>query len=113
MATGRKLKNGTKNDEEKVRLELLPYDALLELGKLWTLGAKKYNSRNWEKGIKYSRIFAAMMRHAWAFWNREDKDSETGLSHMIHATWNALALTTYIIRGMTQFDDRPRKENNQ
>jgi hypothetical protein len=109
MAEGRELKDGTKNDEEKNRLELMPFDALFELGKVYSMGARKYDSRNWEKGIKYSRIFGAMMRHAFAWWCREDNDKESGLSHMVHATWNAITLVAYIIRGMTDYDDRPPK----
>lgn len=109
MAEGRELKNGAKDDEEKNRLELMPYDALWAVGKVYTFGARKYDDRNWEKGIKYSRIYGAMMRHCWAWWNREDNDPETGLSHMIHAAWNAITLVAYIIRGMDDWDDRPQK----
>lgn len=107
MAEGRELKDGTKNDEEKNRLELMPYDALWEIGKVFTEGAKKYDQRNWELGIKYSRIYGAMMRHAFAWWNREDIDPEFGLSHMVHCAWNALILVAYIIRGKKDYDDRP------
>ena len=107
MAEGRILIDGTKDDQEKNRIELMPFDALVELGKLYTIGARKYGDRNWEKGIKYSRVFGALMRHAWAWWNREDNDPETGLSHIIHAAWNALVLVAYTLRGMNNWDDRP------
>lgn len=107
MTTGRILRDGTKNDKEKNRLELFPYDALWEIGKVYTMGAKKYDDRNWEQGIKYSRVFGAMMRHSWAWWNREDNDPESGLSHMVHAAWNAITIIAYTLRGMSAWDDRP------
>lgn len=108
MAEGRLLRDGHKDDQQKNRVELLPFDALLELGKLFTFGASKYEDRNWEKGIKFSRIYGAMMRHAWLWWLRKDIDEESGMNHMVHAAWNALILVTYILRHMDEFDDRPQ-----
>lgn len=110
MSEGREkeLSVGWKQDGEKNKLELMPYDALWEVGKVYTFGAKKYDARNWEKGIAYSRVFGALMRHSWAWWNREDTDPETGLSHMVHAAWNALTLVAFILRDQgKQLDDRP------
>lgn len=108
MAEGRELKDGTKNDEEKNRLELMPYDALWEIGKVYTFGARKYDPNNWAKGIKFTRVFGALMRHCWAWYYGEDNDKETGLNHMVHAAWNAITLIAYTIRGMKEWDDRPR-----
>jgi hypothetical protein len=95
-----------KMDLEKVRMDLIPYDVLFELGKVYTVGAKKYSDRNWEKGTNWGRPFAALMRHLSAWWQGEDKDPETGMSHMLHAAWNALTLVAYELRGIGE-DDRP------
>jgi hypothetical protein len=46
------------------------------------------------------------MRHLSAWWQGEDKDPETGMSHMLHAAWNALTLVAYELRGIGE-DDRP------
>ena len=76
---------GTKHDKEKPRTDLLPIYPLMEWSKVLTSGAKKYGDHNWRQGIKYSRIYAAVLRHLFAFWAGEDNDQETGLSHLTHA----------------------------
>lgn len=101
---------GHKADTGKNRLELLPYDALAEVGKVLTLGASKYGDRNWEKGIDYGRVYAALQRHVTAWWQGQDVDPETGLSHMAHCAANALFLLAYERRGRRSLDDRPRSE---
>ena len=102
-----------KHDSEKPRWELLPYDALEEVVKVLTVGAKKYDDRNWEKGFVWSRLFGALMRHARAWFQGEDKDPETGLSHLAHMGCCILFLLTHEIRKIGE-DDRPIKkgENN-
>lgn len=98
---------GAKFDGGKPRYDLIPPEALDALAQLYGIGAAKYADRNWEKGIKYSRVFAAMMRHAWAWWRGEKIDLETGLSHMTSVAWNAFALFTYDARRMEDFNDNP------
>lgn len=63
--------------------------------------------RNWEQGISYCRIFAALMRHCWAYFRGEENDPDDGLHHMAHAAWNCMTLLAYSMRGMESFDDRP------
>lgn len=48
-------------------------------------GADKYGRNNWRKGLHYSRLIDAAMRHILAFADGEDSDPETGLSHAAHA----------------------------
>lgn len=81
-----------KVDGGKPRFDLAPAEAMIELAKLWGWGASKYADRNWEKGFDWGRPFAAMMRHAWAFWGGEERDEESGAHHLIAAAWNALVL---------------------
>jgi hypothetical protein len=100
-----------KFDGDKTMYDLLPWDAIEELGKLYTKGAKKYAARNWEKGFRWGRTFAAMSRHAIAWFmayvrGENGIDPETGLSHMVAVAWNALALVTFELRGVG-VDDRP------
>jgi len=97
---------GKKFDDDKVRMELLPPEAIEGTAKVLTFGAKKYEDRNWEKGIKYSRVFGALMRHMWAWWRGENLDPETGLSHLHHAGCCIMFLQTYNERKMDEFDDR-------
>lgn len=100
-----------KLDEGKLRYDLIPPLALEELVKVYTFGATKYAARNWEQGMSWGRVFAAILRHAWAWFAGSDRDSETGIPHMAHAAWGCLALVEY---GMTKrgTDDRPYQGGN-
>ena len=59
---------------------------------LYTKGAEKYDARNWEKGIKFSSLFSAAMRHAWKWMGGEKYDPEDGQHHLIAACWNFFAI---------------------
>lgn len=89
---------GVKNDDGKVRWDLMPSDALEEIAKVMTHGATKYGDRNWEKGMDWHRPFAACMRHMWAWWRGEDVDPESGISHLAHAGCCVLFLLSYWMR---------------
>lgn len=102
------LKEGTKFDEGKLRYELVPPEALEALVSVLTAGAVKYDARNWERGIAYSRVFGALHRHLWAWWAGQSIDSESNFSHLWHALCCLGFLVTYEMRGMHEFDDRPR-----
>ena len=102
---------GTKFDTDKVRWDLLPGDALEEIAIILSFGAKKYGDRNWEQGMKWSRVFGALMRHSWAWFRGQNLDPETGRSHLAHAGCCVLFLLAYHLRN-TPGDDRPRGEWN-
>ena len=94
-----------KFDTGKPRMELIPPDAMIEIAKVFTMGADKYEARNWEKGTKWGRANGALLRHLMAWMGGEDKDPESGLWHMAHIAWNAICLLAYQIRGVG-VDDR-------
>ena len=99
-------KQGLKFDTEKIRMELLPSEALEEIAKVLTKGAEKYQARNWEKGIKYGRVYGALLRHLNSFWKGEDYDKEWNIHHLAHAGCCLMFLLTYELRKMKDFDDR-------
>lgn len=99
---------GIKHDDGKIRYELLPPELLEATATILTFGAKKYNDRNWEKGMSWSRVFGALMRHLWAWWGGEQCDKETGKSHLWHAACCLAFLITYEMRKIGT-DDRPTK----
>lgn len=66
-------------------------------------------TRNWEKGMDWSRVYSSLMRHLLAWWNGEDNDPETGLPHVAHIATNAAFLVAYNARNVGK-DDRPVKE---
>jgi hypothetical protein len=104
------LKEGVKYDGEKARFDLIPPGPLEALADIYTYGAGKYEDRNWEKGIKWGRVFGAIMRHLWAFWRGEDVDEESGRSHLAHAAWGCFALLEYS-KTQKSFDDRPGRKD--
>ena len=74
-----------KFDQDKLPLHLLSTEAMNQTAAVLQFGAKKYAEHNWRKGFDWSRPLAAAMRHITAFNNGEDKDPESGLSHLAHA----------------------------
>jgi hypothetical protein len=95
---------GIKFDEGKPRFDLIPPEFLLELAKLYTVGAEKYTPRNWEKGMAWSRPLAALYRHLNKWQMGESVDPETGINHLVSAIWNAIALYTYETRHIGEDD---------
>ena len=98
---------GIKYDEDKPRYDLIPPEALDGLARLFGMGAKKYSDRNWELGMGWSRIFAAMMRHAWKWFRGEAYDEQDGQHHLLSVIFCAMALYTYSVRNKGT-DDRPK-----
>ena len=84
-----------KDDDGKLRYDLIPVYPLEEVARVYTLGAKKYADHNWRKGIAWSRIYGAMQRHANAYWQGESNDPEDGQKHLASVVWTAFTLMEY------------------
>lgn len=76
---------GIKYDQGKPDHSLHPPAALDEIAKVWVFGERKYASWNWANGFAWRRPAAAALRHIFAWLSGEDKDPESGLSHLAHA----------------------------
>ena len=100
--------SGTKYDQEKNRLDLIPPYAIEGIGRILTFGAKKYAAYNWAEGIAYSRIIGAIKRHLLAIEAGEDYDLESGELHIDHIACNAAFLQTFqrFPDRYGKFDDR-------
>jgi hypothetical protein len=91
---------GRKDDAGKLaRFDLIPPEALWALAELYGIGAKKYADRNWEHGITYSRLYAALLRHLELWRMGEAHDKDNGQHHLDSVIWNAVALRTFEARG--------------
>lgn len=101
---------GRKDDQAKPRTDLLPAGALLEVAKVLGSGADRYGADNWRKGMAWRRLIGALLRHVLAFSRGEDRDPDTGLPHLAHATCCALFLLTYQLEKLGQ-DDRAKEGN--
>lgn len=96
-----------KFDGGKSRLDLLPFAALEEIGRVLDYGAKKYGENNWRKGItddgkpvNRQRYVAALLRHITAHQKGQNTDSESGLPHLTHAACCILFLIEMEILGI-------------
>jgi hypothetical protein len=101
-----KTEAGIKHDDEKLRVDLLPVDALEGVSAVLTHGAKKYGDRNWEGGLAFGRLYGAVLRHLFAFWRGRDVDPESGLPHLDHALCELMFLSA-MWRRRKDLDDRP------
>lgn len=100
---------GLKYDADKLRFDLIAVEPLEEVAAIYTMGAKKYADNNWRKGLKWGRVFGAIMRHLWAWWRGQDLDPESGRSHLAHAAWGCLTLMEYT-KTHPELDDRVKPE---
>ena len=94
-----------KFDQGKPRMSLLPWRALMEVAKVATMGAKKYGAYNWLKGMQWTRLMDAGMRHDVEWLERNDTDDESGFNHLAHSIINRLFLLEYQLKNLGE-DDR-------
>lgn len=87
--------NGLRYDDGKIPMELLSPIAMEGTALVLQFGAIKYELRNWEKGMHWSKVIAPLLRHVFAFMRGEDNDAETGLPHVHHIGCNAMFLQHY------------------
>lgn len=101
-----------KYDGTKPRVDLVPSSLTLEVGKVLTFGAEKYNAHNWrsEGGLEWSRLYAAAQRHLLAWNDGETFDEESGLNHLSHAASNIAFLLEYA-KTDNGVDDRYTEED--
>jgi len=94
---------------EKVPFSVLPAEVLAEAGLALFEGARKYGRHNYRAvGVRYSVYYDAMMRHMTAWWEGEDIDPDSGLSHVTKAIAGLMVLRDSMIMENAT-DDRPPK----
>lgn len=96
---------GTKHDNGKADLSIVPIEAVEAMARAFTFGSRKYSRGNYKLGIESTRTLAAALRHIMAFCGKEENDPESGLSHLDHAL-AAIAMTVYNLKHNKQMDDR-------
>lgn len=99
---------GLRYNQGKLRYDLVQPDAHKDMVKVITMGAEKYEDRNWELGMKWSVVIQSLKRHLEAFERGEDYDKESGELHISHLACNAHFLNAYYYL-YPQGDDRPKK----
>lgn len=94
-------------DAQMGAIDPLARDALARVA---GFGTQKYSRGNYLRGFNWSLCIDALHRHISAFEAGEDLDPESGECHAAHAAWQALALTSFYLRGIGT-DDRYTEEN--
>lgn len=87
------MSEGKKYDQGKLRWDLLPLTLIEDIVKIYTFGANKYGENTWQNlEGGYNRYKAAMFRHLMEFEKGNVNDNESGLNHLAHMAWNAIAM---------------------
>lgn len=96
----------------KAPLSTLPAGVLAEVGVAMLEGAAKYGRSNYrEAGVRGSIYYDAVMRHLFAWWEGEDIDPDSGISHVTKAMSALLVLRDCMMQD-NWTDDRPPKSKN-
>lgn len=91
----------------KPPLSTIPCPVLFEIGVAMLEGACKYRRHNYRvAGVRASIYYDAAMRHLMRWWEGEDIDPDSGVSHISKALAGLIVLRDAQMRGMVQ-DDRP------
>lgn len=69
----------------KPGLSTTPTTALLMMGRVFDLGAKKYGAFNWRKDpVSASIYYDAMLRHSFQWYDGVNDDIESKMPHLAH-----------------------------
>jgi hypothetical protein len=94
---------------KKVPFSLIPENVLGEVGLSFLEGSLKYGSNNWKcAGVRASVYIDALRRHLASWWNGQDIDPDSGLSHIVKAIACLIILRDSMLIG-NWTDDRPPK----
>ena len=91
----------------KAPMSTVSAPVLAELGVAMLEGASKYGRHNYRAvGVRGSVYYDATMRHLMGWWEGEDIDPDSGLSHITKAIASLAVLRDAMIQGKFT-DDRP------
>ena len=97
---------------KKVPISVLSAPVIMEVGLAMMEGARKYGRHNYRvAGVRASVYYDAFMRHTMAWWEGEDIDPDSGLSHISKALACLFVLRDSMMLG-NWVDDRPPKHKD-
>jgi hypothetical protein len=98
----------------KPSISLLPFRVLAEVAKAmqWGLSSGKYVRDGWRLSTNdWSDVYDAGIRHVGQWWDGEELDPESGVSHLAHGICNFMFLLYYSLtgaRGDNRFIEAPQ-----
>ncbi|WP_314435899.1 dATP/dGTP diphosphohydrolase domain-containing protein [Massilia timonae] len=91
----------------KAPMSTVPATVLAEIGVAMLEGASKYGRHNYRAvGVRGSIYYDGVMRHLMAWWEGEDIDPDSGMSHVTKAITSLVVLRDAMMQGKFT-DDRP------
>lgn len=94
-----------KESQGKPKLSLVSKESLIAEAKALEYGLQKYDKHNYKKGMDWSLLLDATLRHISEFNSGTDLDKESSLNHLWHAKSN-LGMLIYMIENKVGKDDR-------
>lgn len=93
----------------KAPMSTVPANVLVEIGVAMLEGSVKYGRHNYRvAGVRSSVYYDAVMRHVMSWWEGEDIDPDSNMSHITKALSCLTVLRDAQMQGMCT-DDRPPK----
>ena len=91
----------------KAPMSTVSAPVMAEIGVAMLEGACKYGRHNFRVvGVRVSVYYDATLRHLFSWWEGEDIDPDSGLSHVTKAIASLLVLRDAMLQNMVE-DDRP------
>lgn len=91
----------------KAPMSTVPANVMAEVGVAMLEGACKYGRSNYRvAGVRSSVYYDAVIRHLFSWWEGEDIDPDSGMSHITKAITSLVVLRDAMIQDMAT-DDRP------
>lgn len=97
---------------KKAPMSTVSAAVMAEVGVAMMEGALKYGRHNYRGvGVRASVYYDATMRHMFSWWEGEDIDPDSGLSHVTKAITSLTVLRDAMIQNMVE-DDRPPRSSD-
>lgn len=98
--------------QAKVSIHHIPPRVILEVAQAMMEGSKKYGIYNYRKaGVSFSTYYSSTFRHLAAWFEGEDIDPDSGLSHVTKAISGLIVLRDSMLE-KNFIDDRPNTKNH-
>jgi len=92
----------------KAPMSTVPANVMAELGVAMLEGAAKYGRHNYRTaGVRASVYYDGVMRHLMAWWEGEDIDPDSGISHVTKAIASLTVLRDAMMQQMWDDDRAP------